>query len=234
MLTDRAPVARTPLDEWHAAHGAQFTEQGGWRVVAHYADPASEAEAARAGLGVVDASAFAKTSLRGPGVPSLALGGAAPSPRGAVPLPSGLGLACRLTDDHLLLLGDAPGVDVLGPEQAAPPGDSSVVRSDVTSAYAGFVLAGPRLSELLRGLTHLDLRPTSLPPSSCAETALAGVEALLVRGGEEVIPILRVFVAWELGEYVWERIFEEGRDLGVTALGLEALGRLRLGGGRDR
>src|SRR5689334_13971005 len=112
MLTDRAPVARTPLDAWHAAHGAQFTDRAGWRVVARYTDPDAEAEAARAGLGVADVSAFAKLSLRGPGVPTLALAGAAP-PRGVVRLPSGRGLACRLTEDHLLLLGDAPGADAL-------------------------------------------------------------------------------------------------------------------------
>lgn len=230
MLTDRAPVARTPLDKWHAAHGAQFIDQAGWRVVARYADAAGEDEVARADLGVADISAFAKISLRGPGVPSLAPPGAA-RPGGVAPLSAGRGLACRLTEDHLLLIAAALRTDPFGPEL---PGDSSVVRSDVTPAYAGFVLVGPRLPDLLRGLTPLDLRPAALPPNSCAETALAGAEALLVRAGEEPIPSLRLYVAWDMGEFVWERILEEGRGLAVKALGLEALGRLRLCGAGSR
>jgi sarcosine oxidase subunit alpha len=98
-----------------------------------------------------------------------------------------------------------------------------VVRTDVTSAYAAFEVFGPRLDELLRRLTHLDLRPASFPVSSCAETALAGVEALLVRPADRSPPGVLIYVAWDLGEYVWERLVEAGRDVPITPVGLEAL-----------
>ena len=63
----------------------------------------------------------------------------------------------------------------------------------------------------LRHLTQLDVRPASFPANSCAETALAGVEALLVRFPERSLPALRVHVAWDLGEHVWERMMQAGR-----------------------
>jgi sarcosine oxidase subunit alpha len=210
------PVARTPLHHWHAAHGARFTDWDGWQVVAAYSDAATEAAAARAGLGIADISAFAKISLRGPGVASFA-----PSPRGVVAVPKGPALACRLTDDHLLLLASTTSATALDRQAVALREGRAVVQTGVTSAYAGFWVIGPRRDELLRRLTHLDVRPSAFPVNSCAETAFAGVEALLVRSAEDS---LRIYVAWDLGEYVWERMMDTGRDVPITPLGLESLG----------
>jgi heterotetrameric sarcosine oxidase gamma subunit len=217
------PVARTPLHHWHAAHGARFRERDGWQVVAAYADAESEAAAARTGLGLADISASVKVSLRGVGVPylvqSLLPDSAAQRPLGVATLPGEPALACRLTDDHLLLLASPPAALTL----RAVPDAPSTVRTDVTSAYAGFELVGPRLEEALRRLTHLDTRLASFPVNSCAETALAGVEALLVRSAERSLPSLRIYVAWDLGEYVWERLLEAGHDGPILPVGLDAL-----------
>lgn len=93
--------------------------------------------------------------------------------------------------------------------------------ADLPPGCAGFELVGPRLGEFLRRLTDLPL-----PIHSPAETAFAGVDARLVRPGERSLPTLRVYVAWDLGEYIWERMMEAGRDIPITAIGLEALGKL--------
>ncbi len=196
----RSSVARTPLHEWHRARGARF--------------------AARAGFGLADVSAFAKLSLRG-------AVGASPGPRGVAVLAGDSGLACRLTHDHLLLLGSTMAVADLSPSMTAVPEGRGVVPTDVTSTYAGFELIGPRLEELLRRLTHLDVGPAALPSGSCAETSFAGVEALLVRPPGRSLPALRVYVGWDLGEYVWERMTDAGRDVPIGPLGLEALALLR-------
>jgi glycine cleavage system aminomethyltransferase T len=143
------------LHHWHAAHGARFIERDGWQVVAGFGDARHEAEAARAGLGLADISAFA----------------------------------------------------------------------DAAAARAGFWLLGPRWEELLRRLTQLDLL-LSFPVSARVETALAGVEAMLVRSAELSVPSVRVRIAWDVAEYVWGRMLEAGRDLGITPVGLEALGLL--------
>ena len=227
MPDTHIPVALTPLHHWHQTHGARFADRDGWQVVAAYSSAEPEAAAARAGLGLADVSASAKVSLRGSGVTalvsSLAPTSAALRPRGVAPLPGESALACRLTDEHLLLLATAPAATALRERLAGLCEGRAVVVADVTSAYAGFELVGPRLDDLLCRLTHLDVRPAVLPPGSCAETTFAGVEALLVRPPGRSLPALRVYVAWDLGQYVWERMIEAGHVGPIIAIGQEAL-----------
>lgn len=229
MLTARA-IARTPLHSWHTAHGAHFADRDSWQVVSHYASAEQEATAARAGLAVTDASAFAKISLTGRGIPdlmqALAPGSAALNPRGVARIELGSPvLACRLSEDHLLCLATTAGDGVAQALTGLCAG-RPVLQTDVTSGLAGFCVLGPRLEECLCRLTHLDIRPTALPMDACAETALAGVEALLVRTADLAVPAMRVYVAWDFGEYVWERMLEEGRELQITPLGLDSLSSL--------
>ncbi len=229
MPNARAPVARTPLHPWHATHGARFVDRDGWQIVGGYSDREREVEAARAGLGLADISAWGKVSLRGSGVPALVRAlvpdSADLKPRGVVALPEATALACRLTEDHLLLLGSAaafsPSSRLTGVLQ-----NQAVLRTDVTSAYAGFQVIGAPLEDYLRHLTQLDVRAAHFPVNTCAETALAGVEALLVRAAETALPSMRIYVGWEFGEYVWERLLDEGQAWGIAPLGMEALGLL--------
>jgi sarcosine oxidase subunit alpha len=218
-----APAARAPLHHWHAGRGARFTDRAGWQIVLAYSTPEREIEAARSGLALADVSATAKTSLRGPGVADLARGLGAEGDvldLHQVGYTAGPGLACRLAAYHLLLLGSVPG----SPPEL--PNGEGLVRTDETSDLAGIWVVGPECEGLLRRLTPLDVRVKSLPVNSCAETALAGVEALLVRTAELSLPSLRVYVPWDLGEHVWERMLEAGWDKTITPLGTEALGRL--------
>jgi glycine cleavage system aminomethyltransferase T len=230
-------VARTPLHDWHAAAGACFADLDGWQVPAAYAGAERETAAAAAGLALADVSAFAKVSLlaRDASAFNRILPADSPASRpGGVALLAAENpvLACRLTADHLLLLAAAPGLTFQaegltlrasrGSLEAGTDQASLIVR-DVTCSYAGFCLLGPRPAEVLHHLTPLDISPAG----SCAETSLAGVHALLVHPpAGSPPPSVRVYVAWDLAEYVWERIVEIGRHRGLTPLGHEALGLL--------
>jgi sarcosine oxidase subunit alpha len=223
-MTTVAPIARTPLHHWHASHGARFTTTNGWQVPAVYTNADQEAAAARSGLAIADVSAFGKLSFRGMGVAALAQSLAPDIPatkplgvtwlRGAEPA-----LACRLNDEHLLLLSltlAATPAKLELPEQG-------ILATDLTSAYAGFLLIGPRNEDLLRRLTHIDVRSSSFPAYSCAETSLAGVEALLVRTPELAVTAMRIYVGWDMAEYVWARLLESGQTWGIAPIGLEAM-----------
>jgi sarcosine oxidase subunit alpha len=231
MPDTHSPIGRTPLHHWHTAHGGHFLDRDGWQVVAAYDGAELEAKAARTGLGLADISAFAKISLRGPGVasliPSLLPDGAALRPGSVAVLAADSALVCRLTEDQLLVLAATPASTVLAERLAGLREGRAVAQTDVTSTYAGFALIGPQLDESVRRLTHLDIRRSSLPVNSCAETLFAGVEALLVRPDGRSLPEMRIYVAWDLGEYVWERILQAGPDGRCTTLGLEALGQLQ-------
>jgi glycine cleavage system aminomethyltransferase T len=98
--------------------------------------------------------------------------------------------------------------------------NAALLGDDGAPYQAGFCLIGPRVVEILRKLTSLDVSTEAFPPGSCAATGLAGVPVLLVRPAGEP-PTIRLHLSWDLAEYVWERLFEVGRD--VVPLGWEGL-----------
>lgn len=220
---------RLPLHHWHVAHGAAMTACDGWQVPATY--PGVQRNAA--GLELADLSAFAKASLRGPGVPDLTrawLGAtAAAKPLGVATLPGNVHV-CRLTEDHVLLLANSPRLDLrLGDfelrlsalEFECQIVNKSAVVANVTSAYAGFALIGTPIEEMLRQLTGLDVSAAAFPINTCAQTSFSGMSALLIRNQETEKPSMRIYVPSDLGEYVWERLMETGRHWTVAPLGLE-------------
>lgn len=219
------PLARTPLWHWQAKHQARFVDVDGWQLAGSFRGSEEEVAAARAAVGITDLSAFAKLSLRGAGVTALAREGRIAQPRGVASLGSDdPALACRLNPDCLLLLANGTNVAALEKHRHELGQSDRVVASDETSAYAGFALVGPRTEELLRRVTVFDL--ATLNDESCAETKVAGVHGLLIRPAPLSLQSVRLYVSWDLGEYVWETLFEKGHALGLVPVGLEAWKRL--------
>lgn len=210
-------LARTTLHAWHAAHGARFVEQNGWQVVASYGDPAAEAKAAQESLTLVDISTAWKVSIRGSDLGTVVgeLG-----TQHATVLREGT-IACRLTSDELFLIGQGPV------RNASPTEQGRWI--DQTSAYGGIMLLGAACVELMARLTHLPVHDQALPVGSCAQTNVAGVEALVVRVTELSVPSIRLYVAWDLTEFVWERLLRSGRARGIMPMGHESLDMLRRG-----
>ncbi len=239
MAVLSSPQARTPLHHWHAARGACFVESDGWLVPQAYAGVDEEAVAASQNVGLADISAFAKISLLGREVAALAedlfaVGHAATLRSVTTFDANGPVLACRLTADHLLLLTLSTNPKALEDRLSAlvpklPFGNErgqAVVQQDMTSAYAGFCLIGPKSEDVLQHLTALDVALAVLPPGSCAETSLAGVAAVLVRPPDLAISAVLVYVSWDLAEYIWQRLLEAGRSAGILPIGLAAWRRL--------
>jgi aminomethyltransferase len=213
------------LHHWHAAHGAHFSDWDGWQVAECYTSIESETAAARAGVGLCDVSAFAKASLIGPGVSALTrelVGNASALRPLGVAAAGSLVLACRLTEDHLLLLASTTNPAGLEEQLAHSRGKEGLVQNDVTSALAGCCLIGPATEDLLCRVTPLKMPAAA----SCAETSLAGVQALLVRPPDLALSAVQVYVAWDLAEYVWERLLNAGRGLRLTPVGVASLRQL--------
>jgi glycine cleavage system aminomethyltransferase T len=231
MIPSSRPVARTPLHSWNERQGARFIVRDGWQLAAVYSSVERELAAARAGAGLVDISAFAKIGLHGKGVEALAralIGEAAPGPGRVVTIrPGDPVLVCRLTEDSVLLWTAATDAAALETHLLSLSSNLPVVQVNATSAQAGFCLVGPRIEEILRRLTAMRVGSEAFRTGSCAETSVAGVAALLVACGDPSLPALRISVAWDLGEYVWERLLDAGRDCGLVPLGMDALQSLR-------
>jgi glycine cleavage system aminomethyltransferase T len=200
----------------------------GWLLPSHYGDVQTEVAAARQGVGLADISPFSKLQYHDPGLDQLVSGligdGSAAKPGGVMVLHGpDPGLACRLTKRSLLILSSSlAGVSIA---VGFPPQTIPQAR-DVTMSLAGFVVVGPGIDLLLPRLTGFDLSVNSLPPGRCAETKLAEVHALLVRPPESALSELRIYIAADVGEYVWETVLLAGRDMGIVPLGLESLAAL--------
>src|SRR5437879_278757 len=126
--------ARTPLHAWHVAHGAHFADRDGWLLP--WAYPGEEAAPpVRLGLGLVDVSALVKVAVLGRDVAgfarTLAGDGAVSHPRGVSAITvTGPALACRLTDDHLLILTEATDPAAVERCLAPPRQAHAVVQTD--------------------------------------------------------------------------------------------------------
>ena len=49
------------------------------------------------------------------------------------------------------------------------------------------------------------------------------MHALLVRPPASSVSEMGVYVAWDVGEYVWEALLGAGRDLSIVPVGLEPM-----------
>jgi glycine cleavage system aminomethyltransferase T len=218
---------RSPLHDFHVANGAFLAERDGLQFPAVYSTKEREIAAARSSVGLADISTLPKVSLRGPQIPDFArelLGECGALKRlGVAEVPGSLLLACRLADDHLLLSASATAAGALNPYLLKVEQRHDIVHQDCTCALSGFCLVGPRIEEVLRRLTPLNVAPLILPEGGCAETSLAGVPALLVRFSGRSLPWTHFYIAWDVAEYVWHELLGAGRDTGISLLGWDAV-----------
>jgi heterotetrameric sarcosine oxidase gamma subunit len=225
------PLARTPLYYWHVAHGAHMMERDGWAIPASYSNVEQEVAAARAGPGLVDVSACGKIAFRGRGaaglIGTLAGGISVTMPRSVGEFDAaGRVLACRLAEDHLLLLALTANATALRARLRALRGDIPLLQTDVTSAYAMFCLLGTATEGVLNRLTAFDVRRSTFRPGSCAETNVAGVHAALIRPAGDGLDTVYVAVAWDLAEHIWESLLNAVPPHDSRPVGLDAWHRI--------
>ena len=214
----------------------------GWQVPAVYTGVDQELAAAHSGVALADISAFVKTIVFGRSVPAIVRefteGGPLEKPggvawidarerRGAEQVEAnGPCLACRLSDDRLLLLAESQHRSELD-ERLATVHQKTVQHCDATSAYAGFELIGPHADAVLRRVTAFDLSTLANSARRCAEANVAEIHAILVRVPHRT-HATRVYVSWDFGEYLWARLLDAKPESNITPVGLESRQRLGL------
>ena len=60
------PGLRTPLFDWHVAHGGRMVEFGGWELPVQYVGVVAEHQAVRTSAGLFDISHMGRLSFGGP------------------------------------------------------------------------------------------------------------------------------------------------------------------------
>ncbi|MBM4069223.1 MAG: hypothetical protein FJ271_09800 [Planctomycetes bacterium] len=220
-MTDEAPLARSPLHVWQEAHGARFGERHGWRLAESFA-------AQRSDLLLVDVTPFAKLAFTGYEILDLSHTHFPDPQPGRVVAVSGAkpGWLCHQSDEQLLFLStrlEAEGFASF--RLPGQPEHKRITTWDMTSAYAGFLLIGSDVSDvarLLGGHLNLGSSPSILSPGSCVETGFYGVPCLLARAPDDR-PVVGMWVAWDVAEYVWDRLLQIGAAHGLAAAGGDVL-----------
>ena len=251
---EQTPGRRTPMHDWHAAHGARFVTVGPWMRAQYYLRSGEsmmdainrEALQVRRSVGIVDVSTLGKIEVCGRDageflhrvyinrIRNLRVGRC----RYAFMLrEDGFvlddGTVTRTRDDEYYV---TTGTGHAGPvmshieryAQTVWP-DLDVHLTSVTDQWAGAAVAGPRSGDLLAAACDgVDVSDEALPFMGCMEAVVAGAPVRIIRmtfSGERAY---EVHCPADYGVSVWEALLAAGEPFDVVTYGTEALGVLRI------
>ena len=247
------PLRRTPLDRWHAEHGAVFEDFGGWRRPAWYASEGKSREecirvekrAARMAVTLFDGSPLGKIEVRGPdaavflnrmyynNIKTLAVGrgryGIMLNEHGII---IDDGVCMRLAADHFLVSTTSGGASRIfsGFEEwlQCEWSDLQVLVANVTSVWGNIAIAGPRARELLQHLAmDIDLDPGAFPHLAIRCGTLEGVPVRIARVGFTGELSFEINIPAGYTAALWDRLLANGTARGAQAMGVDALQELR-------
>jgi glycine cleavage system aminomethyltransferase T len=185
-------------------------------VPSHFTSTEDEVECARSAAAIGDLSWMLKVDLKGYGLKGAPAFGAVP-------------FLWRLAPLHMLVTSDPSAREALmaslrslgeaGSNLSLPP---PVYITDVTSAYAQLLLAGPRSRDILRKLTSLNLSDGALPDRSCGQSRVAHVRAIVLRKDLDGTRGYHLLVSREYGESAWESVLHAGKEFNLAPFGLQA------------
>lgn len=225
---------------WFARNGVAPIDEYGFERQSWFQPVADECKALREGVGVIDVSNFGKYSINGPGaaewldrivankVPS-EIGRSCLTPllgkRGGI---AGDFTITKLDEDDFMMVGSGMAERYHRRFFAMVEKPSGVEMQSLTSAKAGFNVAGPKSRSLLQRLTNEDLSNESFRFMRSRRMSVGGIDAVAIRvsftgdlGWE-----LYVDEADQLGLY--DALFEAGEDLGIRPVGGRSLLSLRV------
>lgn len=245
------PGRRTAMHHRHAELGAAFMPAGLWWRPAFYGPPAQREQAirdevnnVRRNVGLIDVSTLGGLDIRGPDAAEflnrmytftfskLQVGrlryALMTEQAGAI---IDDGVACRLHDEHFYVTATTSGVDsvyrLMLFWNAQWRLDVDV--ANVTAAYAGVNIAGPRSREALaRVCGDVDLSPEAFPYLGVRTGTLAGVACRILRVGFVGELGYEIHMPAHSGEHVWDALMQAGRPEGIRPFGVEAQRVLRL------
>jgi aminomethyltransferase len=223
---------RSPLHDWHVAHGAEVIWEDGYPWTMHEGgDPMAEYEAIRTATGIWDLFSTCKYEVTGPEAArfvqrrfSNAVGPMTPGQvrYGAFVNADGLmvddGNVYRLADDRFWLLINSAGIE----DWFRETGDGLDARvAHRTDELAMIAVQGPTSEEVLQPLTGRDLGELSYFRFWPEQTTVAGSDAWVFRTGFSGEHGYEVVTAPEDAARVWDALVEAGGvPFGLTAVDL--------------
>jgi aminomethyltransferase len=225
---------RTPLYDWHVAHGGRLVEFGGWDMPIQYSTIIAEHTAVRTSAGLFDVSHMGRLSFAGPDALALIqhvyTNNAATMTDGQ----ARYGLICNaqggIRDDVLVYrwpYGWAMVVNASNREKIVGwllehKGTRNVEISDRTRETCMVAIQGPRSLEICRGLT--DAGVSQLAYYHATPTNYQGVNCIVSRTGYTGEDGLEIMIGAAQAVALWEDLVRRG----AQPCGLGARDTLRL------
>ena len=245
------PERHTAMHQRHLELGARMMPAGLWYRPAFYGKKEERDQAIREevrnvrnNVGLIDVSTLGGLDVRGPDAAEflnrLYTFAYAKQPVGRsryvlMTDQSGAiiddGVACRFGEEHFYVTATTSGVDgvyrLMLFWNAQWRLDVDV--ANVTAAYAGVNLAGPKSREVLQKLCpDVDLSAAAFPYMGVRMGTVAGIPARLMRVGFVGELGYEIHVPASMGEALWDKLMEAGRPAGIRPFGVEAQRVLRL------
>jgi sarcosine oxidase subunit alpha len=249
-----SPSRRTPLHDWHAAHGAVLEDFGEWKRPALYLRDGEsraqailrEARAVRSSAGLFDASSLGKIEVQGPDalefldcfyINNLRTLKPGRARYGLMLRESGIifddGTVVMLAPDHLLVTttsGNSGRVAAWLEEwhQCEWP-QLRVAISPVTDQWATVSLAGPRAREIVTTLySDIDFSNAAMPHLAMRTGRILGAPARVYRVSFSGELTYEINVPASAGQTLWDALLEAGKPHDLHPFGINALLLMRL------
>ena len=246
------PIRRTPIQDWHEAHGAFFEPVGHWRRPYCFLR-AGETKAqavereilqTRKSVGMLDASTLGKIIVKGPDagkfldmlytnmMSTLKVGkcryGLMCSENGFL---SDDGVVARIDEDTFLCHTTTGGADRIHAHMEdwlqCEWWDWKVYTANVTEQYAQVAVVGPNARKVLEKLGGMDVSKETLPFMEWADGTLGGFDARVYRISFSGELSYEIAVPASQGRAFWDALMDAGAEFGVMPYGTEALHVMR-------
>ena len=229
---------RSPLYRALEAHGARFEALGDFAVAGDFGREAG-AEAVQAeSLGLADLTPFPRIGFKGWNIaPWLAGAGCkmGEASNQAYAQADGTRIA-RLSPGEALVLADRTGtgplIETLDKAWSMAEADGCFrVARDETACW--LLLTGAHAAGMLAKVCAVDLRPQAFAPDAIAQTNVARLNAIVIRGDIGDVPAFDLITDSASAVYLWGALLDAMAEHEGAPIGLAALRSLLNGGGEQ-
>ncbi|MCU1633128.1 MAG: glycine cleavage system protein [Micrococcaceae bacterium] len=236
----------TSLYTRHKAHGAAFTDFGGWQMPLKYRSELEEHHTVRKAAGLFDLSHMGEVLVSGPEAAAF-LNYALVSNLAVIPVGKAkYSLICnaeggviddlityRLAEDSFLVVPNASNGPVVAEELRVRAAGFDTVVEDQSEATALVAVQGPAAEAVLLDLARPEDAGTirELKYYAAVRVELSGLPVLLARTGYTGEDGFEVFLGSDVAGRLWDAALQAGEVHGLLPCGLAARDSLRLEAG---
>jgi len=239
MTEATRPLRKTPLFNWHKAHGARLLPFAGYEMPIQYKGVIPEHEAVRQRAGLFDVSHMGVARVSGSRARAFLEGALTRKLSDLQPGQARYSLLCRedggtvddlivycFRDDEFWLVLNASNKEKDLAYLGALPGSHEVRLEALFEDLSLFALQGPQAPVILEKLGLKNA--AQVAPFSFIEAELGGIHVQVAFTGYTGEAGCEIFVAADRSLELWTKILAVGAPLGLEACGLAARDTLRL------